>query len=105
MLINTNKFRPKKLQRLFQLTVSALLFSSCQSDHNEILAPPIQPSPNLRIAQQVVADSLARGIAIGLANRSVRTVFHADLRDSPFNQHRLHLASYLHGESGRPLAV
>ncbi|MBA3579396.1 MAG: hypothetical protein H0W42_05355 [Gemmatimonadaceae bacterium] len=46
------------------------------------------------------ADSLGRSLALALSDASVRQQILADLRDSPFPRHKIHLPSYLRGSRG-----
>ncbi len=59
--------------------------------------PAIQPGDSAAV------DSLARGFAGALSDPALRKRLHADLRDSPFPQHRIHLQSYLSGADGAVL--
>lgn len=45
-------------------------------------------------------DAIARGIAVALADPTIRRQLLEDLRDSPFRKHGLHLRSYLRGNRG-----
>lgn len=49
------------------------------------------------------ADPVIRALANSLSDASVRKRLLEDLRDSPFPKHRLHLKSYLRGNSGSAL--
>lgn len=66
---------------------------------------PVQPPSSPQTAPAADADPvdpLTRALAGALADEALRMRLFADLRDSPFN-HRLHLRSYLRGESGAQL--
>lgn len=49
--------------------------------------------------------AVAQGIALALAQPKIRAELLADLRDSPFPRHKIHLQSYLRGERGHSLAA
>lgn len=49
------------------------------------------------------ADPLLRMLAAALSDPQIRLRLLADLRDSPFPKHRLHLKSYLRGRAGAPI--
>ncbi|MBA3405822.1 MAG: hypothetical protein H0U13_14265, partial [Gemmatimonadaceae bacterium] len=53
----------------------------------------------------IAAGSLARAIALALADPAVRAQVLEDMRDSPFPEHAIHITSYLAGERGRALAT
>ncbi len=64
-----------------------------------ITLPPVQPGDS------ATADTLAHSMALALANPGIRRQLLEDLRDSPFPDHGIPLASYLGGTRGRALAA
>lgn len=74
------------------------MWPSTALEEAAVLAP-LQPGDSAAV------DSLARGMAIALADPALRQQIHADLRDSPFSRHRLHLPSYLGGSRGGVILV
>ncbi|HEX2090912.1 MAG TPA: hypothetical protein VHG28_00865 [Longimicrobiaceae bacterium] len=48
---------------------------------------------------------MAKGIALALADSTLRQQVLEDMRDSPFPRHSLHLQSYLHGERGQTITT
>jgi hypothetical protein len=67
-------------------------------------APPL-PARAQAAASQADMEALARGIAAAMGSPEIRRLVLEDLRDSPFRQHRLHLASYLRGARGAAVAA
>ncbi|MEO6863863.1 MAG: hypothetical protein ABI229_00285 [Gemmatimonadaceae bacterium] len=64
-----------------------------------IVLPPVQPGDS------ATADTLARAIALALGNPGIRRQLLEDLRDSPFPDHGIPLASYLGSARGRALST
>jgi hypothetical protein len=87
------------------LTLSTFLIGlqAC-TDHP---STPTAPPPNDAAAGQAAvqpsdpADPLVHAFAKALADPAIRRRVWEDLRDSPFKHHKLHLKSYLRGESGK----
>lgn len=96
---------------------SALLFSSCTNDvttaprgpvtSRSLLAaqPQTIPLPAVQPGDSAKADTLARGVALALGSGMIRQQVLDDLRDSPFANHAIDLASYLHGPRGHAVAA
>lgn len=86
--------------------VAALLvLTACRSDQPASTAP-VTPHSGARAsaaADNPLADTLARAVAIALGDPTLRLRLAADLRDSPFPRHALHLRTYLAGAAGRRL--
>jgi hypothetical protein len=88
-----------------RVAVTAVVCSlvACRED---IVTPSrdIRPSAaSASVAEPAALDSLARGLALALNDANLRMQLHDDFRDSPFDEHGLHLSSYLQGGRGRAL--
>jgi len=59
--------------------------------------------PPLQAGDSAAVDSFTRAFALALADPVLRAQVHDDLRDSPFSEHRIHLATYLKGSRGHVL--
>jgi hypothetical protein len=73
-----------------------------------LLSPPSIATSALATVQpgdSASADTLAHAMALALANPSVRRQVLEDLRDSPFPDHGIPLASYLGGSRGRAMTA
>jgi|GEM_PF-2329840 len=100
---------PRSTFRRFHLPVAAVLALAVQAcaDRPEATptsAPESAPAAARAIPSTGPADDLARGIALALSAPELRQQVLDDMRDSPFPEHRLHLASYLRGQRGASLA-
>jgi len=63
------------------------------------------PLPAVQPGDSAKADTLARAVALALGSDAVRQQVLDDLRDSPFANHAIDLASYLRGSRGHGVAV
>lgn len=92
-------------RRLVFIMIACLTASSCTDPiTNPTVASPGVQANTSRISGTDILD-LGRAVAVVLGDASLRRSLHADLRDSPFPQHRLHLSSYLAGDEGSELAA
>lgn len=66
---------------------------------SSVTLPPVQPGDSAS------ADTLARAVALALANPAVRQRLLEDLRDSPFAKHGIDLVSYLRAARGHGVAA
>ena len=84
---------------------AVLAITACDDQAPVAPAEPRAPSAALTsIASDSIAfNQLARGLALALADTTLRQQVLEDLRDSPFPDHAVHVASYLAGTRGRPL--
>jgi len=82
--------------------------AACRDSLPTAVAPKASASSraaaDLADARDSTAALLARGIALAMADPSVRRQVFEDLRDSPFPYHTIHATSYLHGRRGRAIA-
>lgn len=98
-------------RRIYLLGFFALVVGCTEttvtSPHVQAAAPRTDITDQLPLvaaADSAAADSLARLLALALADVALRKVIVDDLRDSPFPEHRLQLSSYLSGTRGKALA-
>lgn len=82
------------------LCICCALFVSCWAGPDSATAPTPRDVVLANDPQQIRVDSVARAVAIVLANDGIRQKVHDDLRDSPFRNHRIHLRSYFRGTAG-----
>lgn len=66
-------------------------------------------APDVTTTRAAVQDTsaiqhLARGIALAFADRDLRHLLLVDMRDSPFPEFTIHLASYLNSDRGRVIS-
>jgi hypothetical protein len=100
---------PRSTFRRIRLPLAAALALAVQAcaDRPEATptsAPESAPAAARALASTGPADDLARGLALALSAPGLRQQVLEDMRDSPFPQRRLHLASYLRGQRGASLA-
>lgn len=57
-----------------------------------------------RITNETPIELLSRGLAIAMTSPGIRDQLFQDLRDSPFEHHRVHFRSYLAGSRAATLA-
>ena len=90
---------------LHRYAVAAALLAVVACGQDQPLAPSTTPTTSRPSATRddPEVDTLARAVAVALGNPAIRLRLAADLRDSPFAFHALHLRSYLAGNRGRPL--
>ena len=93
--------------RSLPLVSFIMLAASCAEP---TATPPLSPNaahPDLQGSAMLNPGvrSFARALALALGEESARSHLRDDLRDSPFDHHRLHLVSYLHGADGAALRV
>ncbi|MEJ7760651.1 MAG: hypothetical protein WKF55_13790 [Gemmatimonadaceae bacterium] len=100
---------------LAMVTLAGILFlGGCNKDQPTVplarvggeraVTGVLQSIPALKPGDAAAADSIAKALALTLADGAIRRQLFEDLRDSPFPQHRIHLASYLSGPRGEVLA-
>lgn len=97
---------PKKTTILVGALLSCLGASACERTTSSILAPSstsssVDPSAPLDSAN---AQLLAKGLAMALTAPDLRRQLLEDMRDSPFEYHALHFATYLLGQRGNALS-
>ena len=89
--------------------ILALVFAAGCGDSPLTPASQVPPPQSSRsstvVADSSQADSLARAIALALADPTLRTQVRDDLRDAPASRHAIHLATYLRGARGAALRV
>lgn len=84
---------------------AAILSASC-SDTSPLVAPVERAKPVTALTgESPLADTLARALALAMADPKVREQVRDDLRDAPTKRHAIHLRSYLRGARGRILAA
>ena len=93
------------------VSMTALILSLISSDSSDRVVapkvPPRTPAPALDLTQSAPRspiDSVAYAVALALSNDSLRAALLDDMRDSPFEDHALHLKSYLEGTRGQLFA-
>ena len=83
------------------LALALILFSAaCNADP---VVPETQAGPSQAPSEGLSIDALAQTFAVAVADHELRLRLLEDLRDSPFPNHAIHLASYLAGDRGRPI--
>lgn len=91
---------------LFLMVVAVALQACRDTGPTDAL---LVPGEAVRSTAGASADStvaaIAEGVALALTQPAIRSELLADLRDSPFPKHKIHLQSYLRGERGRCLAA
>jgi hypothetical protein len=95
--------------RIAAAIAAGLVFAVASCSDRPPSSPTAPDTLNPQISRTAASppepvSAVARGIAAALAGDDLRTRLLEDLRDSPFPRHSLHLASYLAGERGLPLA-
>jgi hypothetical protein len=94
--------------------LAVFVAASCTSDLVTSPSQPLRPAlatvgmgglPAVQQGDSAKADSLARGVALALANAELRRMVFTDFRDSPFPRHALDLTTYLRGGHAHALSV
>jgi len=93
-----------KASRYGALSLVMAALTAC-TDAAKVVAPAASGNPALALADSPLADSLARGIALALAQPPLRARLRDDLRNSTRGDHSLRLDAYLRSEGARPLMV
>lgn len=94
---------PRRLSRAVTLLAAgSLTLAGCQEGNvptggSSAAAPSAQAAASPERAALTRIDHL---VALALADNGLRTRVKNDMRDSPFREHKLEFASYLHGQSG-----
>lgn len=109
-------FRFGKLAVACVIAGATLLSTGCRDDSvagpevgistsNSVVSRLGVELPAIQPGDSSAAASLARVVALALADPPLRAQILEDMRDSPFPNHAIHLPSYLAGSRGRAVAL